>query len=371
MFVRPLFVTRKFRDSAGGMETLAAEVWRGLAERRPDAKLIALSHRNGHLAWWLPLAVVRTGFVLLRGRADTVISGDAVVFSALQPIMGLTRAHQVVMVHGLDLTWDKRPYQWWMRRAIRRADALIAVSEPTACIARAIGVRDDRITVVRPGVTAPPVSRHDRAQARRALAAKVGASEKNRFILTLGRVVPRKGVSWFTESVLPYLPDDVLYVVAGDGPDVDAVRAAAERAGVVHRLRMLGWVSDSEREQLLRGADLFVQPNIPVPGDVEGFGIVVIEAALRGTPVIGSRLEGITDAIADGESGLLCPPGDAPAWISTVNKCLADLDALVERGQQFRVHAEGIYGRDRMTRELAAVLEPEYRAGTVAAGAAR
>jgi len=371
MFARPLFVTRKFHHSKGGMETLAAEVWRGLSEHEPDARLIALGRSNGHLLWWLPLTVVRTAGVLLRRRADIVISGDAVVFAALQPILALTRARRVVMVHGLDLTWDKPAYQWWVRRALRQAHVVVAVSDPTADIARSLGVDDARIVVVRPGVSSPAVSRADRDSARRALLDEIGLHESNRLLLTLGRVVPRKGSSWFVESVLPYLPDDVVYLVAGEGPDTQNVREAAERAGVINRVRMLGWVSDSEREQLLRGTDLFVQPNVRVQGDVEGFGIVVIEAALRGTPVVGSRLEGITDAIVDGESGLLCPPRDAAAWIATLNGCLSDLDALSDVGQRFREHAQGIYGRDRMIRELADLLELRDARGTVTADAVR
>jgi len=185
------------------METLAAEVWRGLKEHEPAARLIALGRSNGHLLWWLPLTVVRTAGVLLRKRADIVISGDAVVFAALQPILALTRARRVVMVHGLDLTWNKPAYQWWVRRALRRAHVVIAVSDPTAAIARGLGVSADRIVVVRPGVTAPQVSRAERESARRALSDALGASEANRYLLTLGRVVQRKGSSWFVESVLP------------------------------------------------------------------------------------------------------------------------------------------------------------------------
>ncbi|MGH8889672.1 MAG: glycosyltransferase family 4 protein, partial [Acidothermaceae bacterium] len=262
-------------------------------------------------------------------------------------------------------------YQWWVRRALRRAHIVVAVSDPTAEIARGLGVRADRIVVVRPGVTAPQVSRAEREAARRGLIGELGLPESNRLLLTLGRVVPRKGSGWFVESVLPHLPDDVIYLVAGEGPDMANVREAAERAGVMNRVRMLGWVSDSEREQLLRGTDLFIQPNIRVQGDVEGFGIVVIEAALRGTPVVGSRLEGITDAIVDGESGLLCPPSDAAAWIATLNGCLSDLDALSDVGQRFREHAQGIYGRDRMIRELADLLELRDPSGTVTADAVR
>jgi glycosyltransferase involved in cell wall biosynthesis len=369
MHARPLFVTRKFRRSAGGMETLAAEVWRSVSQHNKSARLIALGRGNGHLFWWLPVTLLRTATALIRQQADVVICGDAVVFAALRPVLALTRVRRVVMVHGLDLTWDKPVYQWWVRGALCHAHLVIAVSEPTAEIARSLGCETDRIVVVRPGVEAPPVTANERARARRAIVRTIGTTDANRFLLTLGRVVPRKGSAWFVEQVLPRLPHDVVYLVAGEGPDADRVKAAAARAGVLDRVRLLGWVSDAQREELLQGADLFVQPNIKVPGDVEGFGIVVIEAALRGTPVIGARLEGITDAIVDGETGILCNPGDASAWITTVHNRLADLGELVDLGQRYRSHAVEIYGRDRMTRELSELLDLEPPLVSLPAGA--
>jgi phosphatidyl-myo-inositol dimannoside synthase len=351
------------------METLAAEVWRGLSRHDDAARLLALGRGNGHLFWWLPLTVLRTAAALVRQQADVVICGDAVVFAALRPMLALTRVRRAVMVHGLDLTWDKPVYQWWVRRALCHAHVVIAVSDPTASIARGLGVDPDRIVVIRPGVAAPAITANERARARRGIVRSTGTTEANRFLLTLGRVVPRKGSAWFVESVLPHLPADVIYLVAGEGPDTDRVKLAARRAGVLDRVRLLGWVSDAQREELLQGADLFVQPNIKVQGDVEGFGIVVIEAALRGTPVVGSRLEGITDAIVEGESGLLCPPADAPAWIATVSSCLSNLDALVDLGQRFRGHAVDLYGRDRMTRELSELLDLRSSLQTVPAAA--
>ena len=89
-------------------------------------------------------------------------------------------------------------------------------------------------------------------------------------------------------------------------------------------MRLLGRVSREDRELLLRGADLFVQPNIHVYGDMEGFGLVNVEAAVRDLPVLAADIEGIPDAVVDGETGWLVTSQDAPRW-------RLRLDRLLER----------------------------------------
>lgn len=98
---------------------------------------------------------------------------------------------------------------------------------------------------------------------------------------------------------------------------------------------MLGKVSDGDRELLMAGADMMVQPNIAVPGDMEGFGLVTIEAAMRFTTVVASNLEGLADAVADGETGVLLPSGDVEAWATELSELLEDLGALRSIGIRF------------------------------------
>src|SRR5690606_17147096 len=63
---------------------------------------------------------------------------------------------------------------------------------------------------------------------------------------------------------------------------------------------------------------LFVMPNIPVPGDMEGFGVVMLEAGLCGLPILAADLEGIRDVVRDGENGMLLPAGDADAFARAI-----------------------------------------------------
>jgi glycosyltransferase involved in cell wall biosynthesis len=122
-------------------------------------------------------------------------------------------------------------------------------------------------------------------------------------------------------------------------------------------VHLLGRVDDDERELLFRGVDLFVQPNVPVRGNMEGFGLAPVEAALRGTPVVAARLEGIPEAVVDGETGVLVAPADADAWVSTVTSLLADGAALARRGREFQRRAAELHGPARMKAHLAEAID--------------
>jgi phosphatidylinositol alpha-1,6-mannosyltransferase len=79
-------------------------------------------------------------------------------------------------------------------------------------------------------------------------------------------------------------------------------------------------------------------PNLSIPGDVEGFGLVALEASMRGTYVLASAIDGITDAVVDGKNGSLLPAGDTSAWIDKIHELLSDevaLQTFSEQGKEF------------------------------------
>lgn len=352
----PVFVTRKFPPSVGGMETLAAGVWRVVASAWPGAVLVANGGSNRRLPWWVPLAVVRTVWLVVTRRVGFVLTGDALMFALLAPALRVLRVPHATMVMGLDLTYENPAYRAVVHTMLRRAPSVIAISEATAEAACGFRIPAERVHVVRLGVVAPAVPPSDRARCRKELGVRLRVDDDALLLLTLGRLVRRKGARWFVSEVLPRLPQHVHYVIAGDGPESTAVRGAAQEAGVSRRVHLLGAVDDELREIAMQGADLFVQPNVRVPGDMEGFGLVTIEAALRGTPVVAAALEGILDAVVDGATGILLPPEDSGAWVQRLAELSADPPSLVDMGQRFQAAADTRYGEDAMRRELLAVL---------------
>ena len=131
------------------------------------------------------------------------------------------------------------------------------------------------------------------------------------------------GGAWFVAEVLPRLAADVAYVIVGEGPEREAILSAAAAAGVADRVRLTGRLDDCDLAAAYAAADLFVMPNVPVPGDMEGFGLVALEAASAGLPVVASRLEGISEAVRDGRNGTLVLPLDAAGHAAAIGALLA------------------------------------------------
>ncbi|GAB2870644.1 glycosyltransferase [Nocardioides pacificus] len=357
---RVVFVTRKFPPSVGGMETLAAGVWRSLAGLRPEPALVAHGGGNRALVWWAPWAVLRVAALLARRDVALVVTGDALMYAVLRPLLALTRTRSATMVMGLDVTYEHRLYRAIVHPPLRRAEKVIAISAATAGEVVSLGVPPERVSVLRLGIPVRACSEQERRVAGARVRAELGLSEDDVLLLSLGRLVRRKGAAWFVGEVLPGLSCRTHLVVAGDGPDAARVAEAAARAGVTGQVHLLGRVSDDQREALLCGADLFVQPNVVVPGDMEGFGLVTIEAGMRGTPVVAADLEGIRDAVVDGETGVMLPTADAQAWTRTVRALVADRAALQRLGRAHAGAVAQLYGEDTMARGLRELLDLQH-----------
>ncbi len=348
-----VFVTRKFPPSVGGMETLAHDVWQSL-ESTADVpvRLIALGRSQCLLPLWLPTAVVRIVVLVLGRRVDRVVVGDVLLYLLLAPVLRVLRVPHSTMAMGKDVVWTQPAYRRVVARRLRRAPRVLAISSATATAVVAAGVPPERVRVVRLGVTAPEVSPAPHAERAAALRRSLGVDDGTLVILTLGRLVRRKGVEWFVRAVLPELPASVVYVVAGHGPDAEHIAETVRLTGQDGRVRLLGAVSEEYREALMSGADVFVQPNIAVPGDMEGFGLVAVEAAMRGALVVAADLEGLRDAVAPGETGHLVPTEDQAAWVELLSTLAGDPAARAGQAEEFGRRCRELYSRSRMGREL-------------------
>lgn len=262
-----VFVTRKYPPAVGGMESLALLVGDALERMGPTTR-ITLGRSQHHLPWFLPWAALRTAVSVTTRNVDRVVCGDPVVLVALLPVLWIRRPQVAVVVHGLDLVYPLRLYRAAVRRALRRAGTVIAISSATRAEAVKLGVPEHRLVNVLPAVEEPPVPPVARSERRAALCRRLGIDPGDDLVVTVGRVVPRKGARWFVEHVAPLLPERTHYVVAGSGPDLAAVREAVTSGRLEDRVHVLGAVDERLREALLGAADVFVMPNVPVPGDM-------------------------------------------------------------------------------------------------------
>jgi phosphatidylinositol alpha-1,6-mannosyltransferase len=134
---------------------------------------------------------------------------------------------------------------------------------------------------------------------------------------------------------------DTEYVIVGDGPLRPYLERLAASLGVAPAVRFVGEASDDEVDAWYRACDVFVLASREsgVSGGAEGYGIVIVEASLRGKPVVGGRSGGIPDAVIDGETGLLVDPSDPADIAEAVTRLLTehDLADRLGRGGRRRV----------------------------------
>lgn len=285
-----------------------------------------------------------------------VLLGDFVLFP-LAPWLRMIspRTRRLLALHGLDLIygrrrgWKPRIYRCYVALARRLAGAVdhfVANSSATAAVAEQMGFRP--VSAVPLGVALPDFVAPEPAAGM--------PSSGGRPILFVGRIVPRKGLAWFAEQVLPRLPGNVQLEVVGSAWDAGEL----ERATQCGRVRYLGRVPDATLSTLRRRAIVTVMPNRSLGGsDIEGFGLAALEAAADGSVLLASAIEGIIDAVIDGKTGFLLPEGDAEAWAARI------LDVLAwspERRSAFVAGARAVlatrYSWDRVARETLALAGP-------------
>lgn len=287
----------------------------------------------------------------------------------------------VATVHGRELLFPIPAYQRRLRAALARLDAVVCVSQATANEVLERGIAPEKIEVIPNVAEVVDPLRMEREESLREVRQECGLDlEGKRVLFSLGRPIPRKGFDFFAREVVPHLPSDHVYVVAGPALGKPAVAGLLEGVlspryyqslalmtdwNTVHydlrkladhpRVHYLNNVSERLRNLLFEVSDLFVMPNRRVPFDMEGFGIVALEAAVRGVPVLATGIEGIIDAVIDGANGYLIPEDDIARWVELIRELLAERSGLLESGKRAREFTLERFSLERVHRQYEAV----------------
>lgn len=327
----------------GGMQTVATEL-RDTLERQPGLTVTCLALRSSER--WNRLRLAPFLVSLLVRIPQVVLARDihVILFASLRVgwLAWLLKKHpalrQIPMIsiaHGYDVLWQFQPYPRLLPRIFSALDLVLPISRATkaACLER--GLNPKRAWPVRNGVEPQRFAATNALTDARRLLRETWRtngtdvlSDDAFVVCSVGRLVRRKGSLWFVENVMPRLPANVHYWIGGEGPMTSPIRDAIERSGLRARVRLLGKLSNDEIGILLRGADLFVMPNVPVRNDMEGFGIVMLEAGVCGLPVVAARLEGIIDVVHENQNGTLVSSGNAEQWVRAIERFYANRDLL-------------------------------------------
>lgn len=351
--MRILFISHAYPPTVGGVENQNFELSTWLGEIA-EVKTIANGRGKKFLPFWMPYALVKSLFLM--PKYDVILLGNALLAHMGWILKIIYRKPVVVVVHGLDLTFQNWCYQkFWVNFFIPKMDKLVCVGNETVRVAKEKGIVEDKLIFIPNGVNTDKFqSEHNWSEIEKIFGRKL---VQEKVLMTSGRLARRKGVAWFVRNVMPKLSENVLYIVAGDGADRENIEQAITENNLSERVKMIGYMGDPVRDMLFHTCDLFIQPNIKVAGDMEGFGLSVIEAAFCGIPVIASRLEGLQDAIKDGQDGFLIEPEDAQGYVTKINELLSDDTARKAFGQQARQFVIDNFGWEKIAQKYLVEIE--------------
>ncbi len=372
-----LFITHKYPPVIGGMEKQSFELTSRMA-RNHKVHLHAYSGEGSKLKWFLSLKKNVKSILKSNPQIELIHVNDGLMAAACLWLKKFTSIPVVATFHGLDITFPSSIFQKRIVKKMHQLDGAICVSRATteACLER--GFKAEKVYTVLNGVDHDladiPFDSNFRSQVENDLGIDLNGKK---IVLTMGRAVRRKGFSWFLKNVVPGLDEDILFFMVGPlntkpgmmekmvnilplslrsklqlmfgmATDVKAITNALSDPKLSKKVFHLGKVSFKDLMQYLSLADVFVMPNVKVEGDAEGFGLVALEASLRGAPVVVAGIEGITDAVRDGKNGIQLPSGDAGIWIETLNQLLKDEVRLAKMSDLAVQSTLQDYGWDQM-----------------------
>jgi phosphatidylinositol alpha-1,6-mannosyltransferase len=155
-------------------------------------------------------------------------------------------------------------------------------------------------------------------------------------LLTVARLVPRKGHKAVIEALRRLLPEfpNLVYVIVGTGPEEPRLRDLVSEWNVGDAVRFAGFVKDEDLPGFYNACHLFVMPNREEQGsgDIEGFGMVFLEANACGKPVVGGRSGGAAEAVVHGKSGILIDPDNPSELAGSLRQLLRNNDLCLQMG---------------------------------------
>jgi phosphatidyl-myo-inositol dimannoside synthase len=373
---RTLIVTNDFPPRRGGIQSFVHELALRLD---PDRLTVYAPKWDGDAAFdaAAPFEVVRHPTSLMIGgpsvrhraaslarsrKAEVVVFGASAPLGLITPVLrkaGVKRA--IAITHGHEAGWAALPVaRQLLRRIGDETDVVTYLGEYFRVrLATALSpAAAARMTQLHPGVD-PAAFRPDPV-ARAAIRQRYGLGDRP-VVICVSRLVPRKGQDTLLRAwpaVLGQVPDAALLIVSG-GPYAKTLRRLAEQTGVMSSVTFTGPVPQTELPAHYAAGDVFSMPCRTRRGglDVEGLGIVYLEASAAGLPVVGGDSGGAPDAILEGETGYVVGGRDVAALSGHLIALLSDPAGAKAMGEKGRAWVERDWNWDLTASRLRALID--------------
>ncbi len=282
------------------------------------------------------LFIIHSLKIIKRENIDLIQCGSADLSLAAWCLAKFTQKPYLVYAYGKDIQVNQNSIlsRIWKNKlvsfALKKAEALITISQFSKMRLAELGVKSSKITVINPCVKEEVFypNQEEAVHVRQKY-----NLENKKVLLSVGRLVARKGNDCVIEAlpaILEQVPNTI-YLIIGKGREKGRLQHLTKELGLEGNVIFVGYVDNTQLNSYYNVCDAFIMPSRELPGDVEGFGIVYLEANACKKPVIGGRTGGIRDAVVDGKTGLLVNPintkeiSDAVLGILSDEKLAGDL----------------------------------------------
>lgn len=330
---RLIFFSRNFPPLIGGIEHLMHSVFLCVKE---DYDVVIVGPRGSkgyadgaikvyelpiNIAGYLIVSFILVPYLVFRYKPAFVVGANGLMAPLVAILSKLSGSYSICFLHGLDIIVKSPLYRLIFIPFLRVIGSIIVNSRNTRVLALNAGIPEKAIEVIHPCVREPVST----------VNMDVELSFDNTVapvIVYAGRIVPRKGLLEFVQECAAWLQrKKYKLVVAGDVPFGQAgsrrdcyslaLRSAVERLELMDSVLFLGRVSDEQMASAFARATVHVMPLVETPGDVEGFGMVAVEAASYGVPTVAFDVGGVRDALHSEE--YLIPPGNYAQFMKVVD----------------------------------------------------
>lgn len=309
-----LFITRKYPPSIGGMQKLSFELTTNIG-KKINSHIISWGHSQVFFPYFYLVALLRSLLIIIKNDINLIHIGDPLLSPLGLIFKYLFKKPIVANIHGKDITFPNEFYNFAIYKILKKYDGLICISKHIKGILISKGIPEDKIITIPVGIN--PENFKAIINKRDSLKKIEGVIKKNlrykKILLSVGRLIERKGFAHFIENILPRVlkrKKDIVYFIVGDGKHRKKIRKIICQLNLQDKVFLFRQVNSNLLHLIYSSSDLFIMPNIPVRGDMEGFGIVILEAGLHKLPTVASDLEGIRDAIKNEENGFLVKYND-------------------------------------------------------------
>lgn len=322
-----LVITELFLPTKGGSAVWFDEVYRRLGGKNihiltanvPDAAEYDKSHENTihrvnlqRVAWLKPESLGMYLKLLLGGikiclfhKIDAIHAGRVLPEGLVAWLVGkLFFKSVVIYAHGEEITTWRQPGKFKVMCFVyRHADKIIANSQFTKDELLKLNIDSNKIISISPGVN---IDRFKPGLPFKDLHQLINLKKGQKLILSVGRLSRRKGFDFIIQTLPKLIEEgfDFQYALIGIGEDIDYLKTLAKKYNVENRVHFLGHVSMDDLPRWYNACDIFAMPNREINGDTEGFGMVFLEAAACGKPVICGSAGGTGSAVVDRVTGL-------------------------------------------------------------------